>query len=121
MFGLLLHEHEYKSSEVTKKLYHKIFASEAEGLEAATKLARVEAVKLNRCSARNGDNIEKYISVDEQYVLDGMEDFDAAVLFVDGKDGIYSVNDATISPVISYKVVQFVNPEHYNSGMGLVR
>lgn len=120
MFGLLIHEHEYSSSKVTKKLYHKIFASEYEGFEAAKKLATIEALKLNRSSAQYGERIEKFVSVDSGYVVDGMEEFDAAVIFVDGKNGIYSENDATIHPVVSYKVVQFVNPEHYG-GKELVR
>lgn len=108
MYGLLIHNYEYASDNVKKKLYHKIFASEYDGVEAARKLAEVEAVKLNNSSAQYGERVSKFVSVDGGYFIENVDEFDAAVIYVDGKDGIYSENDATIHPVVTYKVVQFV-------------
>lgn len=106
MFGLLLREYTYGSSKVTEKLYHKIYASEQDAFSGARSLTTSKAKTLNQSSARI-DGILKFMCVDYGYVVDNSNNFDSAVIFVDGKEGIHSENDATIHLVMSVKVVEF--------------
>lgn len=106
MFGLLLKEYEYGSNKVTKKLYHKIYASEEDAFSGARSITNMKARALNH-SSKDQQDITKFMCVDYGYTVADVDEFDAAVIFVDGKDGIHSINDATIHMVMSAKVVEF--------------
>lgn len=107
MFGLLLREYEYGSDRVTEKLYHKIYASQEDAFSGARAFMSSRAKTLNHSSAQR-DGITKFMCVDYGYTVGKVADFDAAVIFVDGKDGIHSENDATIKIVTSAKVIEFM-------------
>lgn len=107
MFGLLIREYEYGSSKVTETLYHKIYASQDDAFSGARSLMSGKAKTLNHSSTQR-DNIAKFMCVDYGYTIGNTDDFDAAVIFVDGKYGIHSENDATIKLVTSAKVVKFI-------------
>lgn len=107
MFGLLLREYEYGSDKVTEKLYHKIYASQTDAFSGARSITSSKARMLNQSSVKQ-DNITKFMCVDYGYVVEDAAEFDSAVIFVDGKEGIHSENDATIRLVMSAKVVEFM-------------
>jgi len=107
MFGLLIREYEYGSNDVTEKLYHRIYASQNDAFSGARSVMSSKAKSLNQ-SALYENNITKFMCVDYGYTVGNVGDFDAAVIFVDGKNGIHSENDATIKIVTSAKVVEFM-------------
>lgn len=107
MFGLLIREYEYGSSKVTEKLYHKIYASQDDAFSGARSLMSGKAKTLNHSSIEQ-DKITKFMCVDYGYTVGDADDFDVAVIFVDGKYGIHSENDATIKIVTSVKVMKFM-------------
>lgn len=107
MFGLLLREYEYGSNKVTEKLYHKIYASQEDAFSGARSFMSSKAKTLNHSSIPQ-DGITKFMCVDYGYTVGNVADFDAAVIFVDGKNGIHSENDATIKIVTSAKVIEFM-------------
>ena len=107
MFGLLLREYEYGSNKVTEKLYHKIYASQDDAFSGARSITSLRAKTLNHSSVHQ-DNITKFMCVDYGYTVGNVADFDAAVIFVDVKEGIHSENDSTIRLVMSAKVVEFM-------------
>lgn len=119
MFALLITEHFYKSDKTRQKLYHRIYESERSAVEASVALAE-STVRTQERLNRFSEGHHKFTNVDRGFEIPNVEDFDAAVIFVDGNEGIDTINDATIHIVASYKVVEFTDP-HIDGGRVLVR
>ncbi len=120
MFALLITQYKYQSSDTQQKLYHRIFESERAAYEAAQSLARSTARRQEEMNIFKED-CQKFTHVDHSFEIPHVEDrFDAAVIFVDGKDGVDSINDATIHVVSTYKVVEFTDPDK-DGGLVLTR
>ena len=120
MFALLITQYRYQSTDTQQKLYHRIFESERAAWDAAQALARSTARRQEEMNVFKED-CQKFTQVDGSFEIPHVEDhFDAAVIFVDGKDGVDSINDATIHVVSTYKVVEFTDP-HRDGGLVLTR
>jgi len=120
MFALLITQYKYQSSDTQQKLYHRIFESERAAYEAAQSLARSTARRQEEMNVFK-ENYQKFTYVDGCFEIPHVKDsLDAAVIFVDGKEGVDSINDATIHVVSTYKVVEFTDP-HRDGGLVLTR
>jgi hypothetical protein len=107
MFGILLHEYSFGNNKVTRKLYHKIYASKEDVVKGINNILIKRVNSLNN-SSRYTDGVECFAIVDRGYhILDVKHEFDQAIIFVDGKDGIHSENDASIYPVVTASFIEF--------------
>ena len=107
MFGILLHEYSFGNNKATRKLYHKIYASKEDVVKGINTILSKRANSLNN-SSRYTNGVDCFTIVDSGYQIpDVNHEFDQAIIFVDGKDGIHSENDASIYPVVTASVEEF--------------